>query len=122
MDNFFNKIPPQLLESSGIEPMPMAFAYSETQFNILKKYIQDFESKLDSEHEVGLLLTDFGKSITMIVTEITYEESVLMVFKGYIDGREATLIQHVSQLNFLLTSVEIGQNQTKKPIGFFVPN
>lgn len=104
-----------------IKPAPIAYSYSDTQFDVLRKYIKDFESSLDSEHEVGLILTNFGQSITMQVTEISYEESVLMIFKGYVNGRMSTLIQHVSQLNFLLTSIEKEPNKPKHPIGFICP-
>lgn len=53
----------------NIEPIPLTYSYSDTQFEILCKYIKEFESKLDSEHEVGLLLTNFGQSVTMHVKE-----------------------------------------------------
>lgn len=79
-----------------IGPLPIAYSYSDTQFEILSKYIKDFEKTLDSEHEVGLILTKFCQSLTMQVTEIGYEESVLMIFKGYVNGKISTLIQHVS--------------------------
>lgn len=114
---------PNITESivSDIEPLPMAYSYSDTQFEILSKHIKAFEKTLDSEHEVGLILTNFGQTITMQVTEISYEESVLMIFKGYVNGRMSTLIQHVSQLNFLLTSVEKEPDRPKRTIGFSVP-
>lgn len=104
-----------------IEPLPLAYSYSDTQFDILSKYIKEFEKNLDSEHEVGLILTNFGQSITMQVTQISYEKSVLMVFKGYVNGKMSTLIQHVSQLNFLLTSIEKEPDRPKRTIGFHRP-
>lgn len=100
---------------------PIAYSYSDTQFEVLKRYIEDFENSLDSEHEVGIMLTNFGQSVTMQVTQITYEKSVLMVFKGYVNGKFSTLIQHVSQLNFLLTSIEKEPDKPKRPIGFSAP-
>lgn len=104
-----------------IEPIPLTYSYSDTQFEILCRYIKEFESKLDSEHEVGLLLTNFGQSVTMHVTEIGYEKSVLMIFKGYVNGKMSTLIQHIGQLNFLLTSVPKENDRPKNSIGFVVP-
>lgn len=98
-------------------PLPNGTS-SETQFLILKDYIAEFEKNLDSEHEVGMLLTNFGSSIVLHVTHITYEEPVLMVFKGYANGQFSTLIQHVNQLNFLLTSVEKAPDRPKYKIGF----
>lgn len=104
-----------------ITPLPIAYSYSDTQFEVLQKYIRNFESTLDPEHEVGVLLTNFGQSVIMHVTEISYEESVLMIFKGYVNGKMSTLIQHVSQLNFLLTSVEKEPDRPKRTIGFVSP-
>lgn len=123
MDNFLSKFnyEPDFpkFKIPDVEPIPIAYSYSDTQYEVIKKYIEKFQSELDSEHEVGLLLTNFGQSVLMHVTNIGYEESVLMVFQGYVNGQESTLIQHISQINFLLTSVP--KAEPEKParrIGF----
>lgn len=105
-----------------IPTLPVAYSYSDTQFEILQEYIEEFQSTLDDEHEVGLLLTNFGQSTLMQVCEISYEESVLLIFKGYVNGKYSTLIQHVSQLNFLITSVKKEPDRPKRKIGFIHPN
>lgn len=92
--------------------------WSDTQFEIIKKYITEYEKTLDSEHEVAVWLTNFGQSVLMQVTNITYEESVLLVFKGFVNGKMSTLIQHINQLSFLLTSVEKSPEKEKTKIGF----
>lgn len=104
-----------------VDQVPAAYSYSDTQYEIIKEYIQEFEESLDDEHEVGVMLTNFGHSVTMQVTEISYEKSVLMIFRGYVNGVKATLIQHVSQLNFLLTSVPKESGRPKRRIGFLPP-
>ena len=109
------------VQSLNFSPPPIAYSYSDTQFEILKDYIQKFEASLDDEHEVGLMLTNFGQSVTMTVTSIGYEESVILVFKGYVNGVMSTLIQHVSQLNFLLTAVPRSPEHPKRRIGFSLP-
>jgi len=107
-----------LLGEPVIVDSPHNHMWADEQFKILKKYIRNFEKSLDSEHEVGILLTHFGHSVLMQVTEIRCEEPVLMVFKGYVDRREATLIQHINQLNFLLTSIPKEPDRPKRKIGF----
>lgn len=97
---------------------PIQHMWADEQFEILKRYIQDFEHSLDQEHEVGIMMTNFGQSVLMRVTQITYENPVLMVFKGFVNGREATLIQHINQLNFMLTTVEKEPDRPKRQIGF----
>lgn len=64
------------------------------------------------------MMTNFGQSILMQVTQVSYEEPVLMVFKGLVNGREATLIQHINQLNFMLTSMDKEPDRPKRKIGF----
>lgn len=105
------------LDLSNVE-FPQQHAYSDTQFEIIKRYVLDFQRSLDGEHDIGLMLTNFGSSVLMEVTHIGYERSVLMVFTGLVNGRPSTLIQHINQLNFLLTSVEKAPDAPKRKIGF----
>ena len=104
--------------SALTRPLPASRSYSDTQFEIIKKYVLDFQSSLDKDHDVALLLTNFGQSVIMEVTEIGYEESVLMVFRGYVNGKMSTLIQHISQLNFLIASVSKNPEKPRRKIGF----
>lgn len=78
---------------------------ADYSYEIIMKKIQEFESNLDDEHEVGLKLASFGQSITMSVFDIGYANPSTLIFYGTVGGQEATLIQHMSQLNFLLMSV-----------------
>lgn len=106
------------LEIKTAPSPPIAYSFSDIQFEIIKRYVLDFQASLDKEHDVGLILTHFGSSILMEVTAIGYEKSVLMVFTGLVNGRKATLIQHINQLNFLLTSVPKDPELPKRKIGF----
>ena len=89
---------------------------------VILKRIKEFQDELDDEHEVALQLASFGQSITLAVTAIGYSNPSTLVFYGYVNGRPATLIQHMSQLNFLLLSVQ-KQDPGKPPrrIGFELP-
>lgn len=102
--------------------MPNWYMWSDTQFELIKRYIEEFEASLDPEHEVGVMLTNFGQSVLMQVAEIGYEKSVMLVFKGYVNGRPSTLIQHINQLNFLLTTVDKDPEKPKRKIGFRLPD
>ena len=42
-------------EMTELADMPAKFMWSDTQFEIIKKHITDFENKLDQNHEVGLM-------------------------------------------------------------------
>ena len=104
-------------EAASSSEMPFG-ARASDQYEILKEYIEEFQSSLDSEHEVGMKLTSFGESVLLNVTSVDYENPVLIIFKGFKNGSEATLIQHVSQLNFMLVSVKKEPNKPKRIIGF----
>ena len=105
------------IESIKIDS-PAQHMWADEQFEILKHYIQEFERSLDAEHEVGIMMTNFGQSVLMQVTQVAYEYPVLMVFKGYVNDCESTLIQHINQLNFMLTTVEKEPDRPKRQIGF----
>ena len=72
--------------------------------------------------KVAVQLASFGQSITMAVSDVGYSNPSTLVFYGYVNGQKATLIQHMSQLNFLLLAIE--KSDPKKPayrIGFELP-
>ena len=96
--------------------------WSSDQYEIIKRHITAYENALDSEHEVGILLTNFGHSVLMQVIEISYEDDAVLIFKGMVNGKMSTLIQHMNQLNFLLTSTEKDPDRPKRKIGFTLPN
>lgn len=92
---------------------------ADYQYELLCKYIKDFQDSLDQEHEVGLYLTAFGKSMLLYVTDIGYSNPYLLHFYGFYDGKESHLIQHINQLSFLLTTLP--KRDPEKPafrIGF----
>lgn len=92
---------------------------ADWKYEKIMEQIRNFEATLDAEHEIALKLASFGSSITMIVTRIGYQNPDLLYFYGFVNGTESKLIQHMNQLNFLLTSVE--REDKSKParrIGF----
>lgn len=89
-------------------------------YDVILSRIKDFEDQLDDDHEVALMLTSFGQSITLSVTEIGYENPNILIFKGYIGNQHATLIQHMSQLNFLMLAnpKAVPNEPPRRVIGF----
>ena len=125
MSNFLTpnfNLPEIRVPEIEIPDMPTHHMWSDTQFEIIRNHIEMFEHTLDSEHEVGVMLTNFGQSVLMQVTEVSYEESVVLIFRGYVNGKLSTLIQHINQLSFLLTSVEKEPDRPKRKIGFVLPD
>lgn len=96
--------------------------FSEDQYKIIIKNIKTFEQNLNPDEDVCLSFANFGNSILMHVHEINFEPSVLMIFKGSINGTESVLIQHINQINFLITSAKRNNpDKPRPPIGFSIP-
>lgn len=95
---------------------------ADWKYEKIIEQIKEFESFLDDDHEIGLKLASFGSSVIMSVTDIGYQNPDILYFYGFVDGKEAQLIQHISQLSFLITSIE--KEDKEKParrIGFALP-
>ena len=82
--------------------------------------IRTFESSLDAAHEVGIRLVSFGQALTFHVTGIGFIEPSLILFHGLTDAQEPVeLVQHLTQISFLLMKVKrLEPEKPKKPIGF----
>ena len=76
-------------------------------FKALGEYVQSFEAELDDDHEVGARLVSFGNAIQIHVHSISFTAPFLITFSGVTESGDAVrLIQHVSQLSFLLISLK----------------
>ncbi|MED1792903.1 DUF6173 family protein [Brevibacillus nitrificans] len=86
----------------------------------LIRIINEFDESLDQDHEVGMRLVTFGQAITFHVTEIGYFNPHLIRFIGRLeDGSSVELVQHTSQISFLLMAVKrLNPDVPKQPIGF----
>ncbi len=116
-DDLFPK--PYTLDPDQVDSLIRDRKNADFQYEILMEYIKEFESELNDNEEIALLLTSFGQSIVLQVTDIGYHNPSLITFYGYVNNQPAQLIQHVTQLNFLLTSApKIDPTKPAKRIGF----
>ena len=84
----------------------------------IKASVRAFEQTLQPGEAVGVMLAAYGSGI-MAVSEISYLDPDLFVFRGMIDDNEAVLIQHRSQLNFVLMRINAKDTRGRSaPIGF----
>jgi hypothetical protein len=88
--------------------------------NHLFSAIQKFDDELDDSHEVGLRLVSFGQTITFHVQNIACQNPSLIYFMGATDeGNPIELIQHVSQISFVLIKLpKLESEKPKQKIGF----
>ena len=78
------------------------YNYADFKYEKLKEEIENFQNNLSDEFDVMVQMATFGKEIIMLVEGIGYQNPDLLYFYGKIGDQKAQLIQHHSQLNFLL--------------------
>lgn len=107
-------------EENNNSPETMKLHHASEFYKRLEKWIQNFEKRLDQEHEVGIRLINFGQTVTFHLQGISYSNPSLIAFVGTSDQFEPVeLIQHVSQISILLIKVKRHDtSQPKKPICF----
>lgn len=80
--------------------------------------VQDYQSSLSDEYETNLILP----TAPIFVTGISYKNPDLIIFYGFSNNQEARVIQHMSQLNFLITANKRADfSKPANKIGFIAP-
>lgn len=105
---------------SGSDPIKSNFA--EEYVKRIITVMNDYNSRLDHSQQVALSLVHFGQNMTINVSSIGFWNPGLVIYRGTApDGTPIELVQHVSQISCLLTSVPRTDTSTpKRPIGFAV--
>ena len=94
---------------------------AEYAVNAIYKEIEDFESSLDDMHEIGMSIVGGPAGICLHVREIYSYGIDKLVFVGInSDESPLRLMQHLSQLNFLMVSAK-KIAETAVRIGFHRP-
>lgn len=94
--------------------------YANIFYEQLVQEIKDFDSSLDEAHEVGIKLITYGNTYQFYLTDLGYHNPYLIFFYGTLpDGSPIQLIQHVSQINFVLIKLKkLEPEKPKRKIGF----
>ncbi len=92
---------------------------AEEVFNHLVTRVKDFQASLPEHHELGIQLANFGAERAVHVRGMGYRNPNIIEFYGLLDGRtQVAVVQHVSQLNFMLVAVPPVPEQPPYRIGF----
>lgn len=91
----------------------------QVAINLYEEIIK-YQASLPDTEDVIMMLVQFGQTYTIRVTNIGYSGYTLVCFHGEdIDGKPLELIQHISQLNFLLqVQPKEKPEAPKRKIGF----
>lgn len=99
--------------------IPRNYNLADWKYEILQEQIEEFQSDLSDDLDVCVALTSFGQSMIMQVDDIGYQNPDMLFFYGYINGNKTQLIQHSSQLNFMLMTVKKEEpDRPPRRIGF----
>lgn len=92
---------------------------AEEVFNHLLTRVKEFQAALPEHHELGIQLANFGAERAVHVRGMGYRNPSIIEFYGLLDGAtQVTVVQHVSQLNFMLVAVPPVAEQQPYRIGF----
>lgn len=118
LDRLFDQMAEQEFNEHMANEITVSSTAKEAAKNIHEEMIM-FQNGLDDTHDVGVSLVQFGGSIIVLVDKIGYRGYNLVVFYGTdTSGNKVELIQHISQLSFILISYPKEAEVQKRQIGF----
>ena len=92
---------------------------AEWAFVRLSKLVEEFESKLDKDDEVGVRLVGAPGDATLQIDDIGFWGPDMILFFGKNpDGKPVRLIQHYTQVNLLLDARKKPEARPARRIGF----
>ncbi|AUH33461.1 DUF6173 family protein [Paracoccus tegillarcae] len=92
---------------------------AEHVFKHLLARVKNFQENLPDHHELGIQLANFGGVKPLHVRGMGFKNPNVIEFYGLLDGdKKVAVVQHVSQLNFLLIAVPPVAEQQPYRIGF----
>jgi len=92
---------------------------AEGIFKYLMQRVRQFQGTLAEDQEIGLQLANFGIPAQIHIRSIGYTNPNLIEFQGIdMNENEVTLVQHISQLSFLLIAVKPLPEDEPYRIGF----
>lgn len=92
---------------------------AEDVFNHLLARVKDFQATLPENYELGIQLANLGANKAMNVRGMGYRNPNIIEFYGLLDGKtQVAVVQHVSQLSFMLVAVPPVEAEKPYRIGF----
>ena len=102
----------------GTVPSALVAATSQQVVERLRTVMNDSMATIRPDQEVAIALASFGQSHTINVESVSTLGPHLIVFSGIENGCRVQLVQHVSQLNFLLFAAPSSAPIPRRTIGF----
>lgn len=92
---------------------------AEQVYDHLIARVKAFQESLPDKYELGIQLANFGGERAVHVRGMGYRNPNIIEFYGLLEGQtQVAVVQHVSQLNFMLVAVPPVAEQEPYRIGF----
>ena len=83
------------------------YTLASYKYEALMEEITVFQNDLTDDFDVAVKLVSFGENMLLAIDKIGYQNPDILFFYGRnADGNQIELIQHMSQLSFLLVAVK----------------
>jgi len=93
--------------------------YANVMFKCLLEEIQEFESGLKPDEEIGAYLASFAGSTCLHIESIEYRDPYFIVLSGTTEqGQIVRLVQHVTQTSILFVPVKVTPEENREPRRF----
>lgn len=93
--------------------------YANVMYKRLLEEIQEFESRLKPNEEIGAYLASFASSVFLHIESVGYRNPYYIVLSGTTEeGKKARLVQHVTQTSILLVLVTVTPEENREPRRF----
>jgi len=108
------------LISEGIQKgMEERSGYANVMLTRLLEEIQEFESGLKLDEEIGAYLASFAGGIFLHIESIKHRDPYYIVLSGTTEqGQKARLVQHVIQTSILFVPVKVTPEENREPRRF----
>jgi hypothetical protein len=112
----------RIIQNEGTEEQKKQFetGHANIFYEQLTEEIIEFDESLNQDEEVGVRLVSYGQTIQFHISDLGYRNPYLIFFYGNLDdGSPIQLVQHVSQISFVLIAIKRKDpEKAKKPLGF----
>ena len=108
------------LQAEAEHKSRLAGRYSaEEIFDHLQERLREFQNALEDDEELGVRLANFGEAARLHIRSIGYANPNLIEFYCVnSEGEDVTLVQHLSQLSFMLVAVKALEAEEPYRVGF----
>ncbi len=92
---------------------------AQEMFQFIQARMANFQKNLPEDYEMGVKLANYGVAAEIHIRGMGFQNPSIIEFYGMLEGgKQAILVQHVAQLNFMLLAVPPLDDARPYRVGF----